>query len=185
MMDPATEDLQPHSDKLINKVQSAVSDRLNRPEEAYHLARNAASMWTYDEIESVMEIESDVFHEQIEEMHDQDPASAKTYYQQYQARMDGYKRVQSKEDAKFNPAPHKYAITLNRAAELLVNDYKEAGKTQKQIGRVNISVQKFLRFIERSDVPLTGITKRHVKKYIRYSAQKTFHLIRLVLNLAY
>ena len=176
MMDPATEDLQPHSDKLINKEQTAVSDRLNRPEEAYHLARNAASMWTYDEIESVMEIESDVFHEQIEEMHNQDPASAKKYYQQYQARMDGYERVQSKEDAKFNPAPHKYAITLNRAAELLVNDYKEAGRTQKQIGRVNISVQKFLRFIECSDVPLTSITKRHVKKYIRYSAQKNIPL---------
>ena len=105
---PATEDLQPHSDKLINKEQSAVSDRLNRPEEAYHPARNAASMWTYDEIVSVMEM-SPIFHEQMKK-YNQDPASAKKYYQQYQARMDGYKRVQSKEDA--NSTPHKHAITL-------------------------------------------------------------------------
>ena len=175
-MDPATEDLLPHPSKLINKEQAKQSAREARPEEAYHQARNTASMWTENEIESLIEIESDVFHEQIEALHIQDPDKAKKYYKQYQARIDGYERVLSKEDAKFNPTPHKYAVTLKRAAELLTRDYREAGKTQKQLGRVNNSVNKFLSFLEMPDVKLADIAIRHVKQYIRHSARNNIPL---------
>lgn len=175
-LDPVTEDLHPHPSKLNNREQATQPTHEIRPEEAYHKARNAASMWTDNEIEGVMEIESDVFHEQIEALHIQDPAKAKKYHQRHQARIDGYERVLSKEDTKFNPTPHKYAITLKRAAELLAQDYKEAGKTQKQLGRVNISVGKFLSFLDMPDVNLTDIAIRHVKQYIRHSARKDIPL---------
>ena len=58
----------------------------------------------------------------------------------------------------------------------MVNDYADAGKSKKQIGRINISVDKFLAFIEQPDFILTDIAIRHVKKYIRLSARDNIPL---------
>ena len=175
-LDFQTQELLPHPDRLTTKETVNMRWRDEKPEVAYHNARNAASTWTDSEIEEVMEIESDLHHEQIEALHNDDPVHAKKYQKHHQARMDGYERAASKEDKKLNPRPHRYNITLKRAASLLVNDYADAGKSKKQIGRINISVDKFLAFIEQPDFILTDIAIRHVKKYIRLSARDNIPL---------
>lgn len=175
-IDLQTQELLPHPDRLVTNESVNMRWRDEKPEVAYHNARNAASTWTDFEIEEVMEIESDLHHEQIEALHNDDPVRAKQYHQHHQARMEGYERAASNEDQKLNPKPHKYNITLKHAARLLVDDYADSGKSKKQIGRINISVDKFLTFIEQPDFILTDIAIRHVKKYIRHSARANIPL---------
>ena len=88
-LDFQTQELLPHPDRLTTKETVNMRWRDEKPEVAYHNARNAASTWTYSEIEEVMEIESDLHLEQIEALHNDDPVHAKKYQKHYQARMDG------------------------------------------------------------------------------------------------
>lgn len=173
-LNPQTQDIEPDPSRIIsddewNRRQQVKNEA---PEEAYHRARANASMLSAEDLKQVIEVEDSLFHDDIEELHKQNPKQAKFYSEQHYARQEGYLRILNKEDTLLTPAPHRYEATLKTAAKILIKDYKDEGRNPKTIGKVNVSVNKFLDYLEQDDLKLSLITKRHVSKYIKASRIK-------------
>jgi integrase len=166
-LDPHTQEIIPSADRIVSEEKANQLTNKQTPEQNYNQARSAASIWPDTDIEYAIDIEEEIFVDQIEDLLRTDPVEAKRLSAQHYAKKEGYLRVLNKEDTLLNPSPHKYETTLKAAAELLITDYQEDGRSIKTIGKVNISTRKFLEFLGVPDIKLSQITLRHVKKYIK------------------
>ena len=77
-LNPQTQDIEPHPSRMIsddewNRRQQVKNET---PEAAYHRARADASMLSAEDLIQVIEMEDDLFHEDIEELHKQNPELA-------------------------------------------------------------------------------------------------------------
>ena len=173
-LNPQTQEIEPHPSKILSDDEWKRIQRVKNetPEEAYHHARADASMLSAEDLNQVIDMEDDLFHEDIEELHKQNPKQAKLYSEQHYARQEGYRRILNKEDTSLTPTPHRYEVTLKTAANILIKDYQDEGRNPKTIGKVKVSINKFLDYLEKDDVKLSVITKRHVRKYIKASRIK-------------
>jgi len=116
------------------------------------------------------DIEEEVFLEGMEFGDKRPDQQSKAVLQaRHNARMNAYRRVESKEDQKRFPDPHPYKATLLSAATLLVSEYEADHRAKKDTAKITTATNKFLAWLGQKDLPLNKVTDRHVKGYVRYS----------------
>jgi hypothetical protein len=78
-LNPQTQDIEPHPSRIISDHEWKRRQQVKNetPEEAYHRAGANASMLSAEDLKQVIEVEDDLFHEDIEELHKQNPKQAK------------------------------------------------------------------------------------------------------------
>ena len=156
-------DRRPLVKKLLSDYEK--NNPLNRSEaESYFDNLMSFGTLTEEELRQMENKAWNWFHTVIDEDNPKDENLKIERY--HKAQLAALARVKAKEDQKLDPSPHPYQITIEYCKAELLESYQRYGKSDKQKGKLQTAVKKFLLFLKREDIELARITRKYVKRYI-------------------